>query len=249
MAGWPRSSPAVRARPRGERPGSRARLTVAPAGGDRCTLTGVDFWTQLQAAACFTYGSGNAMALLKQGEAFARQAIDIDPASAGGYGVLARNLNLQVRPFVEGRVRGERASAYAMPGSSGRWVRIAPGRAPEQGRHAEVVPLAAMLLNCRHEEVTKVLVLDTVRCLRIGAGGGLRRSGCDGRIHSSREVQCRACSWVGWRWPATGCMAAYQKTNAPSHVFPETLAALGRVHTAWAADIDAVSREATCCVM
>jgi len=56
-----------------------------------------DFWVTLQAAACFTYGSGNAAALLKEGEAYARTTIDVDPTSIGGYGILARNLNLQVR--------------------------------------------------------------------------------------------------------------------------------------------------------
>lgn len=56
-----------------------------------------DFWVALQAAACFTYGSGNATALLKEGEAYARTTIDVDPVSIGGYGILARNLNFQVR--------------------------------------------------------------------------------------------------------------------------------------------------------
>jgi hypothetical protein len=57
----------------------------------------LDFWTLLQAAACFTYGSGNATALLKQGEALARKTIDVDPTSAGGYAILARSLSLQGR--------------------------------------------------------------------------------------------------------------------------------------------------------
>ena len=100
-------------------------------GTARDGVPAADFWILLQGGACFTYGSGNAPALLKRGEALARQAIDADPVCLGGYCVLARNLSLQ-------------------------------------GRHGEVMPLASPLLNCRHEEAMKVLLLDAVRCLRIG---------------------------------------------------------------------------------
>lgn len=55
------------------------------------------FIVQVQAAACFTYGSGHNIALLRCGEAYAGAAIGLDPTAPAGYGILARNLTMQNR--------------------------------------------------------------------------------------------------------------------------------------------------------
>ena len=141
-----------------------------------------DFWTLLQAAACFTYGSGNAAALLKQGEAYARQTIDIDPTSAGGYGILARNLNLQVRRHPTP------SHPLCHRSLTGPFPCVVPCI---QGRHAEVIALATALVNCRHDDTFKIFVLDSVRCFRIGAFAIPMRGNDSGRhadgLHAVRQ--------------------------------------------------------------
>ena len=109
-----------------------------------------------------------------------------------------------------------------------------------QGRHAEVAALATALINCRHEDATKVFVLDSVRCFRIGTS-----KPCAAISVWHADVVKALSVGVG-----VGMLRlAFQKTNAAPNAFPEVLAALGNAHAAWAGEIEAVSREAACSVM